>query len=98
MARRILLRQLNICKLSFPQKREVRVSEKINAPDCAGFWFVCKAHPPVHINGYVLVDATQQTDQRTSQMVYLFFAEALRLGPESRKLAYLVYFKEQKAL
>jgi len=25
----------------------------------------------------VLVDATQQTDQRTSQMVYLFFAEAL---------------------
>jgi len=24
--------------------------------------------------GYVLVDATQQTDQRTSQMVYLFFA------------------------
>jgi len=27
----------------------------------------------------VLVDATQQTDQRTSQMVYLFFAEALRV-------------------
>jgi len=24
-----------------------------------------------HISGYVLVDATQQTDQRTSQMVYL---------------------------
>jgi len=24
------------------------------------------------------VDATQQTDQRTSQMVYLFFAEALK--------------------
>ena len=22
-------------------------------------WFVCKAHPPVHISGYVLVDATQ---------------------------------------
>ena len=53
--------------------------KKINAPDCAGFWFVCKAHPPVHISGYVLVDATQQTDQRTSQMVYLFFAEALTL-------------------
>jgi len=51
--------------------------KKINAPDCAGFWFVCKAHPPMHISGYVLVDATQQTDQRTSQMVYLFFAEAL---------------------
>jgi len=57
------------------------------------------------LSGYVLVDATRQTDQRTSQMVYLFFAEALtflalrfRLGPESRKLAYLVYFKEQKAL
>ena len=30
--------------------------------------------------GYVLVDATQQTDQRTSQMVYLFFAEALTSG------------------
>ena len=27
---------------------------------------------------YVLVDATQQTGQRTSQMVYLFFAEALK--------------------
>jgi len=35
----------------------------------------------VHISGYVLVDATQQTDQRTSQMVYLFFAEALTTGP-----------------
>jgi len=34
----------------------------------------------VHISGYVLVDATQQTDQRTSQMVYLFFAEALKTG------------------
>ena len=32
----------------------------------------------MHISGYVLVDATQQTDQRTSQMVYLFFAEALK--------------------
>jgi len=32
----------------------------------------------VHISGYVLMDATQQTDQRTSQMVYLFFAEALK--------------------
>ena len=31
----------------------------------------------VHISGYVLVDATQQTDQRTSRMVHLFFAEAL---------------------
>ena len=31
----------------------------------------------MHISGYVLVDATQQTEQRTSQMVYLFFAEAL---------------------
>jgi len=31
----------------------------------------------VHISGCVLVDATQQTDQRTSQMGYLFFAEAL---------------------
>ena len=51
------------------------VSEKNK---CAGFWFVRKAHPPVHISGYVLVDATQQTGQRTSQMVYLFFAEALR--------------------
>ena len=51
--------------------------KKINAPDCAGFWFVCKEHPQVLISGYVLVDATQQTDQRTSQMVYLFFAEAL---------------------
>jgi len=29
-------------------------------------------------SGYVLVDATQQTDQRTSQMVYLFFAETLK--------------------
>ena len=41
------------------------------------FWFVCKANPPVHISGYVLADATQQTDQRTSHMVFLFFAEAL---------------------
>ena len=48
--------------------------------DCAVFWFVCKAHPPVHIGGYVLVDATQQTDQRTSQMVDLFFPEAPRRG------------------
>jgi len=52
--------------------------QKINAPDCAVFWFVCKAHPPVHIGGYVVAGATQQTDQRTSQMVYLFFAEVLR--------------------
>ena len=51
--------------------------KKINAQDCAVFWVVCKAHPPVHISGYVLVDTTQQTEQRTSQMVYLFFAEAL---------------------
>jgi len=49
----------------------IRSRTKINAPDCAGFWFTCKAHLPVHISGYVLVDATQQTDQRTSQMVYL---------------------------
>ena len=55
--------------------------KKINAPDCAVFWFVCKAHPPVHISGYALVDATQQTDQRTSWMVYLFFAEALTIKP-----------------
>ena len=33
--------------------------KKINTPDCAVFWFVCKAHPPVHICGYVLMDATQ---------------------------------------
>ena len=32
----------------------------------------------MHISGYMLVDATQQMDQRTSRMVYLFFAEALR--------------------
>ena len=67
-----------------------RVSEKNK---CAGFWFICKAHPPVHIGGYVLVDATQQTDQRTSWMVYLFFAEALSsrtktVFSESRRLAY----------
>ena len=36
-----------------------------------------QAHPPVHIGGYVLVDATPQTDQRTSRMVDLFFSEAL---------------------
>ena len=56
------------------------------APDCVGFWFVCKAHPPVHISGYVLVDTTQQTDQRTSQMVYLFFAEALKMRCQDVKL------------
>lgn len=39
-----------------------------------------KAQPPVHISGYVLVDATQHTDQRTSKMVCLFFAEALSSG------------------
>ena len=31
-------------------------------------------------SGYVLVDATLQTDQRTSQMVYLFFAEAPKVS------------------
>jgi len=31
----------------------------------------------VHISGYVLVDATQQTDQMASRMVYLFFSDAL---------------------
>ena len=63
--------------LEFEPESGLGSRKKINAPDCAVFWFVCKAHPPVHISGYVLVDATQQTDQRTSQMVYLFFAEAL---------------------
>jgi len=29
---------------------------------------------------------------------FTFLALRFRLGPESRKLAYLVYFKEQKAL
>ena len=33
--------------------------QKINGQDGAVFWFVYKAHPPVHISGYVLVDATQ---------------------------------------
>jgi hypothetical protein len=33
--------------------------QKINAQDRAVFWFVYKAHPPVHISGYVPVDATQ---------------------------------------
>ena len=36
-----------------------------------------KAHPPVHICGYVPVDTTQQTGQRTSRMVDLFLAETL---------------------
>jgi hypothetical protein len=31
-----------------------------------------KAHPPVHIGGYVPAGATQHTDQETNQMVYLF--------------------------
>ena len=33
--------------------------QKINAQDRAVFWLVYKAHPPVHVCGYVLVDATQ---------------------------------------
>ena len=40
----------------------------------------------MHISGSVLVDATQQTDQRTSRMVYLFFAEALNLSAKNVNL------------
>jgi hypothetical protein len=25
------------------------IAERNNSQDCAGFWFVYKAHPPVHI-------------------------------------------------
>jgi hypothetical protein len=63
--------------------------KKINVPDSAEFWFVCKAHPPVHIGGYVLVDATPQTDQRASQMVHLFFSEALNLYQATLSLRFL---------
>jgi len=33
--------------------------QQIITQDCAGFWLVYKAHPPVHIGGYVPLDATQ---------------------------------------
>jgi hypothetical protein len=55
-----------------------------------------KAHPPEHICGYVPVDATQQTGQRTSRIVYLFFAEFLTSLEQHTKNAegfkYLLFF------
>ena len=62
--------------------RRLFSSSSLTVQDCAVFWFVCKAHPPVHIGGYVPVDATQQTGQRTSQVVYLF---KMRLALLSKK-------------
>jgi hypothetical protein len=51
--------------------------QEIIPPDCAGFGFVCKAQPPVHITGYGPVDVTPQTGAKTSKVVALFLACAI---------------------
>ena len=45
--------------------------------DCAGFWFVCKAHPPAHIG--ICVGGCNAVDgPKNKQDVSLFLAAALR--------------------
>jgi hypothetical protein len=60
-------------KLAFTLGRR----QELIPPDCAECGFVCKAHPPIHIKGYVSVDVTQQPGAKTSKPVELSFACAI---------------------
>jgi hypothetical protein len=58
----------------------IRVAARHNLQDRAGFWFVCKAHPPAHfrINAAGCNTPDTQTDRpKLKQDAPLFLAEAL---------------------
>jgi hypothetical protein len=58
--------------------------QKTLPSDGMGFGFVCKAHPPVHIE-MNKVDVTPQSGPKTSKMVELCFASApkIKTGSET---------------
>ncbi|MGB5618781.1 MAG: hypothetical protein WBM78_18195, partial [Desulfobacterales bacterium] len=54
--------------------------QEIITQDCAGFWFVYKAHPPAHIG--ICVGGCNAVDgPKNKQDVYLFLAATLKAGP-----------------
>ncbi|MGD9976085.1 MAG: hypothetical protein AB7S77_23765, partial [Desulfatirhabdiaceae bacterium] len=51
----------------------------INPLDCDGFWFVCKAHPPVHI-GICAGGCNAADGPKDKQDVDLFVSDSLTIA------------------